>query len=359
MLLEQFFVNFSILYTVVFLLHHFFSKTNILSTSPFKGKILVGVLQGVFGVLLMHFGIHLEGGAIIDLRIIPMMISAQVGGLSSLLISTAIIIVGRFFLFPITDSTIINIIVLALSAVAFSIISTSNIKKERKWFLMVVSFLFIMGGSIHFVISDIKKGLTIFFQYGISIILATFATHLLTFYLWRNSENYDKLQHLAFKDYLTGLNNTRSFYNEINNAFSRVIEKQEELALMMIDIDNFKKVNDTYGHATGDEVIKQLSNILLSSCRTSDIISRIGGEEFSVIMPDSDFFISLSIAEKIRQTVEQTPFVINESLKLNITVSIGYSTTKQKDIISVSDLINLSDKKLYQSKHSGKNRISS
>lgn len=358
MLLEPFFVNFCILYTVLFLLHHFFRKIQILEKSPIQGKVLVGFLNGLFGVLLIHFGIKLSGGTVIDLRIIPMMVAAQVGGWLSALITTVIIILGRYMMFPVTHASIINILVLGVSALFFFVITAFNIERGRKWYLMMLTFLIVMGFSINFVFANAKEGLSVFFQYGFAIIAATVATHLLTFYLWRNKENYDKLQELAHKDYLTGLNNTRSFYDAIKVAFPYAKEKNEELVLIMIDIDNFKQVNDTYGHSAGDKVLKQLATILLNSCRSNDIVSRYGGEEFSVIMPDCYSATAVKIAENIRKTVEKTPFVINDTVNIKITISMGFATTKQNNILSFKELINKSDKELYLSKEKGKNRIS-
>ncbi|WP_028399282.1 diguanylate cyclase [Ectobacillus panaciterrae] len=358
MILEDFFVNFSILCTGIFLIHLCFRRESVSSKSFMERRISKGVLYGLFGVVLMHFGIHLKGGLLIDLRSIPMMIAAQVGGWVSTLVATIIIITCRLTFYPISYSSLVNVVVLTLAGTAFSFISYSSMKREQKWLFMTISFIAIIGSSIHFIIPEWKKGFTILVQYVFAVASGTIMTHLLTSYLWRFHDNYLKLKEDAQKDYLTGLNNARSFDYAINSAFSKAMEHKEDLSLLLIDIDYFKQVNDTYGHPAGDAVLKQLGLILVQSCRSVDIVSRNGGEEFSIILPACDSTTARSIANRIRTSVEQSVFVVNENVELKITVSIGYSTINHKNNIFVEQLIRQADEGLYTAKQTGRNRIS-
>ncbi|MFC3882274.1 diguanylate cyclase [Bacillus songklensis] len=357
MVLKDFFINFSILCTGIFLIHQYLYRTKVSSMSPTKRRNLVGVLQGGFGVLLMQFGIPLEGGVLIDLRSIPMMIAAYLGGWVSTLVATSIIIICGLALYPISHSALVNIVVLTVSAIAFSFISHSSMKIEKKWIFMAVSFVAILGITIDFVIPDFRKALIVFAQYALAVVCATYGTYLFKSYLWRSDDDYARLKEGAEKDSLTGLNNVRLFNHAIDSAFLKVKEHQEELSLLYIDIDHFKQVNDMYGHPAGDKVLQQIGHILMQSCRSVDVVSRNGGEEFSVIMPACDSASARTIAERIRKNVEQSVFLINEDVELKVTVSIGSATVNQKNMISVRQLIHQADEGLYMAKRTGRNWI--
>lgn len=124
----------------------------------------------------------------------------------------------------------------------------------------------------------------------------------------------------------------------------------------MIDIDFFKNVNDTFGHTSGDMVLKQLSDILISSCRSFDIISRKGGEEFTVILLDCNYERAINLAEKIRKNVEDFHFIIEENKKINITVSIGVSSYPNRTN-NPNKLLYESDNALYFAKRNGRNQV--
>jgi diguanylate cyclase len=357
--IKDFFINFSILFTGVFLIHQYFHSDRVSIKSSVQKRLRRGILYGLFGVIIMQFGIPIEGGTLIDLRTIPMMIAAYSGGWVSTFVATTIIIICRLVLYPISNSSLINIIILTLTAIAFSLITKSNLKTGKKWLFMALSFTVIIGSFIHFVIPEFKKGIIIFFQYSFAIGFATFVTYLLKSYLWRSDDNYEKLKEYSQKDYLTGLNNTRTFHKVINSLFSKAQDHKEELSLLTIDIDHFKQINDTYGHLAGDKVIIQIGHLLLQLCRSQDIVSRNGGEEFSIIMPDCDLTYARIVAERIRKGIEKSIFVVNENVDLYVTVSIGYATFNQIDTLSVGQLIEEADKGLYTAKRSGRNRISS
>ncbi|WP_051348726.1 GGDEF domain-containing protein [Peribacillus kribbensis] len=361
MVLKGFFINFTILFTLTFIIHKYLFSDRFTKISSTKQKIMGGLLHGLFGVILMQFGIPVEGsnGVLIDLRTIPIMIASYFGGWISAFITTTIIIICRLTFYPISEGSIINVFVLTLSAIAFSLINYSSIKRNQKWILMAALFIVIIGIGIHILIPDFKLATIVYVQYALSIVFATFGTYMLKSYLWQSQDNLKQLKEYAQKDYLTGLNNVRSFNTKINSALSKAINFNEKLSFIMIDIDHFKKINDTYGHLVGDIVLKQLGDILVKSSRSIDIISRNGGEEFSIIMPDCDSISARRVAERIRQVVEQHVFVLNGGAELKITVSIGYCTAKPKDSITVQELIHQADEALYNSKRTGRNRISS
>lgn len=357
MVLKDFFTNFSILCTGIFLIHQYLYRVKVSTMTGTKKRILIGGLQGGFGVVLMQFGIQLGGGVLIDLRSIPMMTAAYLGGWVSSFVATSIIIITRLVLYPVSHSSLINIIVLMLSAIAFSFISHSGLEKKEKWMYMAVSFVAIIGVFIHFVIPDFNKAFIIFIQYAIAVACGTFVTYLVKSHLRRSDEDYTRLKERAEKDFLTGLNNVRLFHQSLDTAFIKAKQHREELSLLYIDIDHFKRINDTYGHPAGDKVLKKIGHILLLSCRSVDTISRNGGEEFSVIMPACNSSDAAAIAERIRKNIEQSVFSINEGIELKVTVSIGYATDSQKTKISIQQFIKQADEGLYKAKQSGRNQI--
>jgi diguanylate cyclase len=182
---------------------------------------------------------------------------------------------------------------------------------------------------------------------------------MLKSYLWRMDDNYEKLKEMSNKDHLTGLNNARSFEDAMLAAFSKARKREEELSLLIIDIDHFKKVNDTYGHPVGDIVLKEVGYILQQTCRSVDSVSRNGGEEFSIIMPACDSSSVFRVAERLRKAIEGHSFMITGGVNLRITVSIGCATTnKYNNVVSTAEFIKQTDEGLYNAKQTGRNRIS-
>ena len=160
------------------------------------------------------------------------------------------------------------------------------------------------------------------------------------------------------KDFLTGLNNVRKFDSLFNNAIENAKEKKENLSLLMIDIDFFKRVNDTYGHAEGDVVLQELGKILSKNSRSFDVVSRNGGEEFTVLLLGCPKDNAIQIAERIRATVENHSFVLTTGLEISITVSIGVSSYPELTE-EVEKLVEKSDIALYAAKRTGRNKVCS
>ncbi|CAM4342962.1 GGDEF domain-containing protein [Shewanella livingstonensis] len=160
-----------------------------------------------------------------------------------------------------------------------------------------------------------------------------------------------KLEQLANSDSLTGLYNRRSFNTFSDHEFSRAVRYLESLSFMIIDIDFFKNVNDTFGHLVGDEVIKRVANICNEHVRESDILARIGGEEFAILLPDTDIDSAYIMAERIREAQQHY-----EQQAPAITISIGIATLCSQDKTFV-DIFKRADKALYSSKNIGRNNV--
>jgi len=163
-----------------------------------------------------------------------------------------------------------------------------------------------------------------------------------------------RLLEMANTDVLSGLNNRRKFRESAEEVIHRAQRYDQIVSLLMMDIDFFKRINDAYGHAAGDEVIKVFSDLLRQTFRTSDIIGRMGGEEFAVVLINCDKNLAFEKAEQFRINVESFPIIV-EDQTIQVNVSIGVSELNEHTL-TLDSLINQADHALYQAKESGRNR---
>lgn len=166
----------------------------------------------------------------------------------------------------------------------------------------------------------------------------------------------DGLREQADRDHLTGLYNRRYFNNIATTLVNLGKRNNQPIGIIMIDIDNFKLVNDTYGHNIGDDVIKNLSLLLLKSVRKSDVVARFGGEEFVILLPNTNTAMSINVASKIREFVENSVIKIDEGNTLKFTISLGVDEVLENDK-DIHSSLNRADEALYKAKNSGRNRV--
>ena len=170
-------------------------------------------------------------------------------------------------------------------------------------------------------------------------------------------KNEAALRELATHDGLTALYNHHTFYVLLGDELARAQRFNRPLSLLLLDIDHFKRVNDTHGHQAGDAVLKRLSELLGREARAIDRVCRYGGEEFTVILPETDLEAAAIIAERLRASVEAQPFDVEAGAPLRITVSIGVASWPLQGE-GVDTLVAAADTALYAAKRSGRNRIS-
>lgn len=161
----------------------------------------------------------------------------------------------------------------------------------------------------------------------------------------------NKLAKEATKDFLTGTENRKLFDEKIKESLAWYQRKGLVSALIIMDVDHFKNINDQYGHAKGDEVLIKLVSIIRQRIRITDHIFRIGGEEFAILLPETNVVFASFMAEELRQKIEQSELVENDS----VTVSFGVSECKQKD--TEVDWFKRADNALYSAKNSGRNKV--
>ena len=165
-----------------------------------------------------------------------------------------------------------------------------------------------------------------------------------------------ELSNLVRTDTLTGIANYRYFTQALEQEIERTQRSGQPTSLIMIDIDFFKKVNDQWGHEIGNRALIHLSQKLRQTVRKLDIPCRYGGEEFVVILPDTNLAACLPVAERIREGVEMSPLDV-DGKKIAMTVSLGIATYSNQDDIIVEDLVKEADGYLYQAKETGRNRV--
>jgi two-component system cell cycle response regulator len=168
--------------------------------------------------------------------------------------------------------------------------------------------------------------------------------------------NYEQSIALASTDPLTGVHNRRYLDTHLDQLLQRAHETHKPLSIAFCDIDHFKKLNDTYGHAAGDEVLIEFTRRLTRNLRSFDLVARIGGEEFVVVMPDTPPERARRIAERLRLKVEKEPFVVGGGTPIAVTISVGVTTGALEDGFA-ADLVKRADEAMYQAKHAGRNRV--
>lgn len=172
----------------------------------------------------------------------------------------------------------------------------------------------------------------------------------------RLRDNFHRSMELAVTDSLTGLYNRRYMSSHLNAMLQRAKMDYKPVCLMIMDIDFFKPVNDTHGHDVGDDVIKEFASRIGMSIRGIDLACRYGGEEFVVVMPDTDLSMASTVAERLRRQMADKSFAVsNKGLELDLTCSIGVTVSQEQE--EADSLLKRADEALYKAKRDGRNRV--
>ncbi|MCP9630738.1 PleD family two-component system response regulator [Rhodopseudomonas palustris] len=170
----------------------------------------------------------------------------------------------------------------------------------------------------------------------------------------------DNVQHsieMAITDGLTGLHNRRYMESHLATLAEQAGARGKPLALMILDIDFFKSINDSYGHDAGDDVLRDFATRIRKSIRGIDLACRYGGEEFVIVMPETDLHVAQMVAERLRRAIAGEPFAIEKGeRRIEVTISVGLSTLERKGE-PIRDLLKRADTALYRAKHDGRNRV--
>jgi len=235
---------------------------------------------------------------------------------------------------PARDIRIVNAISLGFISL-FSLLNVSNYNQIETYVMTLLAFITIgysAGFLLHIVYGGIHK-------------------------IQRSERLISKYKEAAFTDALTGLGNRRRFEEEMKRVDEEVINGTQDVALLFLDIDHFKSINDTYGHDAGDAILIELGNRLTKTARTDDMVCRNGGEEFSVLLADCTLSQGFVIGKRYLRQIAETPFLLPDGLFIDVTVSIGIASTSESKIATSSQLIKKADVGLYVAKRSGRNRL--
>lgn len=177
---------------------------------------------------------------------------------------------------------------------------------------------------------------------------------------------HDKMTRLSKTDELTGLNNRRHAWEVLGTELARAARHDRPLSVVLFDVDHFKRVNDTHGHAVGDACLVEIARRVRDVVRRMDLVARIGGEEFLVVLPDSDILEAAELATRIRDVVAETP-ILEGNVEIPVTVSLGVADVQELQMThgagsngdekAVELFVALADAKLYEAKHLGRNRV--
>ncbi|WP_214796892.1 GGDEF domain-containing protein [Exiguobacterium sp. s5] len=235
---------------------------------------------------------------------------------------------------PARDIRIVNAISLGFISL-FSLLNVSNYNQIETYVMTLLAFITIgysAGFLLHIVYGGIHK-------------------------IQRSERLISKYKEAAFTDALTGLGNRRRFEEEMKRVDEEVFNGTQDVALLFLDIDHFKSINDTYGHDAGDAILIVLGNRLTKTARTDDMVCRNGGEEFSVLLADCTLSQGFVIGKRYLRQIAETPFLLPDGLFIDVTVSIGIASTSESKIATSSQLIKKADVGLYVAKRSGRNRL--
>ncbi|HUA53450.1 MAG TPA: GGDEF domain-containing protein [Candidatus Sulfotelmatobacter sp.] len=185
-------------------------------------------------------------------------------------------------------------------------------------------------------------------------VIATVVLYSVSFLLYRNSQSETVLKRLATTDPLTGALNRRHYMELMGREQRRAERYAAVYSILMVDIDHFKRVNDTYGHQVGDQAIQAMSQACVKALRPTDLLARYGGEEFIITLTHTDQQGAAKVAERLRESVQQIELQTEQGV-LKFTISVGVSTYFKRSLLD--EIINRADQALYQAKTSGRNRV--
>lgn len=222
------------------------------------------------------------------------------------------------------------------------------------------------GVSVTFDIADIEKTLKL---HSLILLLLFFGVislllGIIYFYIFKLIRQLtvaqEKIQTMAISDELTGLYNRRYFFERFEEELSRSIRKNHHVSCILLDLDHFKMVNDTYGHLAGDEVLSAMGLLLKNSSRRADIVARYGGEEFIILLPECKKDCAVAAAEKLRDLISRQAIPLTCGKELMMTASFGVVSFPPETLKAISLpalLINVADQALYRAKENGRNRV--
>ncbi|KGP79498.1 MULTISPECIES: GGDEF domain-containing protein [unclassified Paenibacillus] len=360
-MLSTFFVNVCVMITFMYVSGIIAKFYRIRVPFPsMRVQMIGGLLFGIYGTVLMNYSFPLNETTIVDLRHLAIVTAAvYLGGFASV-ISGLVISILRILMFGMSSAAIdaaFVMTIIGLSGVYFAYAPWSRLTKIITMNLLGMTLIFVIlmlnTSSMNSLMKVYPLQITISFVGGIFI-------YFIAEFINKSNEMLFLLERKASTDHLTNLSNRRQFEKSLELELERARETKQKLSLLVIDIDRFKKVNDTFGHSSGDAVLKQLGQLLIKHARSADIVSRNGGEEFAILLLDCGHHQAMAIAESIRQAVEKYLFALPDGNTIRLTISIGVAVFPDHcDDRDDNDFFEQADRALYEAKNTGRNRVCS
>lgn len=358
-MLADLFVNICIVVALIFLYMKLRWKKAYEQGYSVKGVLIDGFSGGFMGYILMYFSINVTNETLLDLRYVPIMLLVLFIGKTPAFISSVLIIFSRF-LIGVNRSALYAVVMISLLFIGYTILerllkNRKDLKTKAVYMTLfsnavVTYFLVILVGEFRFV------G-TIFMMYWVISTIGGISAVFLVDYIKKSEYLFSQYETESSKDFLTGLYNVRHFDKVWERNAETVKKKQGTLALLMLDIDHFKIINDNHGHAVGDFVLIELSSLMEQTIADKGTVFRKGGEEFAVILPGCDKSKALKLAEQLRFNVDYHEFITATGEQLKVTVSIGLASYPETTH-ETRTMVEKADLALYLSKSSGRNQVS-
>ncbi|WP_232713543.1 GGDEF domain-containing protein [Bacillus xiapuensis] len=353
-----------------------------MSLHSLKAKWLLGVLAGALGCELMLLSIRLDEYTFTDMRHLATVIAAIYAGplsagLSAVIIaakqkrkyksnqtlsaglSAVIIAAARILLFESSSQAFVAAAnMLLIGAVCIAAARTSWSQKKKFWFMNLAGEAIVWWSLSINLQEDANYWGIVLFRLIVAVIGGYLIYHI-TETVFKVGSAYFENQHKSLTDHLTGLRNRRSFDYELRHLFS-VNRKGciQPFSILMLDIDNFKRFNDQYGHIAGDELLRMIAKCMEDVARSAMNISayRYGGEEFCMILTGYGHKKAVQVAEEVRQKIAGTPFFLPNGEAVHTTISVG-AASYPETAKALEAVIMEADQLLYQAKNSGKNQV--
>lgn len=324
--------------------------------SPTQLKVVLGLIGGITASILIHFCIIITDEVILDLRDICFIIVAAFGGLFPVFITGLITSSFRMFSQGLSTASLMAALEIIMVCTICGLIAYIKCSYKIKVYFMFAVCLTLRSVFYFIFMEDVVDATkTVVSLWSYSILIGIGVYYLMQ-YIVTTHLALKSLKRASTVDYLTGLNNYRQFDLKFKSTIDQTLEDHGKLALLIIDLDYFKNINDTFGHSAGDAVLKELGRILKNICRNQYIIARVGGEEFAILIRDKSKDEVREIAETIRMAIKNHKFILPDNKKVHITASIG-AAVYPDTLSNIHNLKEVADAKLYEAKRTGRNRV--
>lgn len=354
-MLYDFYINLLTMITFLFIMGSVIRHINF-DLSKLKRRIFIGIMFGTLSIILMLSTIRISGtSTILDLRNFSIVLASYYGFTVSV-ITALITIIFRALYYGFNLSALLALCNITATVLVCCYVERKKLSSFKTWVFKAGGAILALLSTISYLLWNVPNRNIVLMYY----FLMNFSAAIIIYFFRENIDlsnyKYSKYKAEASVDFLTGLNNVRRFEKFATSMLENAKKNHEDLCMLMIDIDHFKLVNDTYGHSSGDAVLQQLAYILKLNCKQGDIVSRNGGEEFTMLLPRRTPLEAFEIGETIRKSIEDNKFFLLDNKKINITISIGIAAFPH-NAKNLKGLLLEADQALYCAKEAGRNKV--